>query len=380
MEKEDIVDYVMNTPGNTNRAVLGSMLGELSGGGGFPPVTGSGKSLVSLNGQWQEQNGYGYVEPSHDAIIEWDGNTDDKVSVMNVFYKVSNDAPTLEGLIDQIATDSNGDTYNITTDILEINDNYIISELFLITYVNNVQIYLSPEAPMPLLVPEKGLYFVGNEGYFLRSLTCVLPEITHKINPNYIDGNIFIVHFFKSQSFEEDETYETDKSILQILQAQNDGRLIIGIYNNGYETEVYQCGNVTNSFGVTFYRISYESSPCILTFVLTEDDESGSKAYAFQDATFVKTSIYMHNIQAKINSSNEPIYFTLINDSPNQITNVDSLQNKTIPATGYFTIDGAKKSICSLDVGSGSTCDISGIDFTFQRVSLTIIQDSVIHN
>ena len=33
MDKNDIIDYVMNTPGNTNRAVLSSMLNQFGGGG-----------------------------------------------------------------------------------------------------------------------------------------------------------------------------------------------------------------------------------------------------------------------------------------------------------------------------------------------------------
>lgn len=36
MDKDTILDYVTETPGNTNRAVLGSMLDSFaSGGGGY---------------------------------------------------------------------------------------------------------------------------------------------------------------------------------------------------------------------------------------------------------------------------------------------------------------------------------------------------------
>ena len=34
MDKNDILDYVTETPGNTNRAVLGDMLDSFAGGGG----------------------------------------------------------------------------------------------------------------------------------------------------------------------------------------------------------------------------------------------------------------------------------------------------------------------------------------------------------
>ena len=41
MDKNDVIEYVMNTPHNTNRAVLNSMLNQLAeggGGGGSAPV------------------------------------------------------------------------------------------------------------------------------------------------------------------------------------------------------------------------------------------------------------------------------------------------------------------------------------------------------
>ena len=52
MDKNDILDYVMNTPGNTNRAVLSSMLNSMegsgSGGGSTPsmPIVGDGKTRL----------------------------------------------------------------------------------------------------------------------------------------------------------------------------------------------------------------------------------------------------------------------------------------------------------------------------------------------
>ena len=43
MDKDKILDYVMNTPGNSNRAVLSGMLDEFGSGGG-----GSGPLIVTL--------------------------------------------------------------------------------------------------------------------------------------------------------------------------------------------------------------------------------------------------------------------------------------------------------------------------------------------
>ena len=54
MTKEDILDYVMNTPNNTNRMVLSDMLDEFnsgSGGGVFLIVEGNN---YTLNKTWKE--------------------------------------------------------------------------------------------------------------------------------------------------------------------------------------------------------------------------------------------------------------------------------------------------------------------------------------
>lgn len=51
MEKEDILNYVDQTPGNTNRAVLGSMLNQLiEAGKELPPIeTGDAGKLLAVN-------------------------------------------------------------------------------------------------------------------------------------------------------------------------------------------------------------------------------------------------------------------------------------------------------------------------------------------
>ena len=60
MDKNDIIDYVMHTPHNTNRAVLSGMLNQLAeggGGGGAEPLivnTSVVESIVTLDKTWQE--------------------------------------------------------------------------------------------------------------------------------------------------------------------------------------------------------------------------------------------------------------------------------------------------------------------------------------
>lgn len=56
MDKEDIINYVMETPGNSNPAVLGSMLNSYGGGGVLPTVTSedNGDVLTVVNGEWNK--------------------------------------------------------------------------------------------------------------------------------------------------------------------------------------------------------------------------------------------------------------------------------------------------------------------------------------
>lgn len=60
MDKNTILDYVTETPGNTNRAVLGDMLDSV-GGTGLPAVTSddNGMVLTVVEGVWDKAAGSG---------------------------------------------------------------------------------------------------------------------------------------------------------------------------------------------------------------------------------------------------------------------------------------------------------------------------------
>ena len=82
MNKNDILDYVMNTPHNTNRAVLSSMLNQLGGGGSGDGYLGLHTATVNVTFDTSEVEGdvtaidhayirLGYVEDYGSQAIEF---------------------------------------------------------------------------------------------------------------------------------------------------------------------------------------------------------------------------------------------------------------------------------------------------------------------
>lgn len=73
--KEEIFDYVMETPQNTNPAILKDLLKDLPSSDLPDPSTlTDGAAIVVVNGEWKTQEGYGYIEQGEQTVITWDGD------------------------------------------------------------------------------------------------------------------------------------------------------------------------------------------------------------------------------------------------------------------------------------------------------------------
>ena len=95
MSKKDIIDYVMETPGNTNKKVLGRLIDEVEGAK-LPEVTedDNGSVLTVVEGAWDkaEPSGGGFSIPvltlsatEDENIYEVDGITKEDLENGNVF-------------------------------------------------------------------------------------------------------------------------------------------------------------------------------------------------------------------------------------------------------------------------------------------------------
>ena len=88
MDKDTILDYVTETPGNTNRAVLGSMLDSIEGGG-----SGGNVVVVTFNATGSNDN-YTITSASHSVdevktLVSTDANIYAKLSIYDTAQQMT---------------------------------------------------------------------------------------------------------------------------------------------------------------------------------------------------------------------------------------------------------------------------------------------------
>ena len=88
MDKDTILDYVTETPGNTNRAVLGSMLDSMDGGG-----SGSNVVVITFNATGSNDN-YTITSASHSvdevkALVSTNANIYAKLSTYDTVQQMT---------------------------------------------------------------------------------------------------------------------------------------------------------------------------------------------------------------------------------------------------------------------------------------------------
>lgn len=115
MDKNDIIEYVMNTPHNTNRAVLSGMLNQLTEGGGSSDFSTATVTITNSSGNAFQGAGssfddvgniaYGDFYLEGDSVINlilYKGSS--RISLFTSIYKntvaLSGDVEGVEGITD----------------------------------------------------------------------------------------------------------------------------------------------------------------------------------------------------------------------------------------------------------------------------------------
>lgn len=124
--------------------------------------------------EWGVPEGYPYKEQS-ELVIEWDGNTESKLVVMNMYYKVSDailDDEAIKNGILYIQTSNGTNELAIKDfwDYVTITNEYVSSPLFAVVKVDNAGEGLLSEA---------GVYFVKNDDDSFVTKFFTISEIIH---------------------------------------------------------------------------------------------------------------------------------------------------------------------------------------------------------
>ena len=182
MSINDIIRYVRETPGNTNPAVVGSM------------VNAEMNSTLKAAKEYTDSQRLGYTETVKKTIT-WDGNTEGKLAIPAgnmTAYKVSdtpikitqenikriqfaNDSVKIDGYEVQSQTAENGATMSVVIGIIGM----AAGQLAAVAYDD---IYVDGD-----LIIEKGVYFcMGYDGKDYISLLEIEEEVIHKVDPKYL--------------------------------------------------------------------------------------------------------------------------------------------------------------------------------------------------
>ena len=157
MTDEKIIEYVMDSPENTNPSVLDSMLKS---------------NKVQPDWEQNDETAPDYIKNRPFYIntqaykIEWDGNTAGKTAVGGMYYKVSNitpDALTLKNIKIVMSNDtqwSREDVVGSTDEYWQVGEYSVIC----ITVENTSIVSLG------LTFEETGLYFMKNNGIYVSNL------------------------------------------------------------------------------------------------------------------------------------------------------------------------------------------------------------------
>lgn len=157
-----------------------------SGGSGSglpdPSTLSDGTAMVAVNGEWKMQEGYGYTgEPAFEPIT-WDGDTEGRTSVLDDFYKVSDNPISKTDIVGCTYEDSEGLTRQINQEsIQDLGTVYVVGESILIALEDSIVEETSIE---------QGVYFYyfSDESFteYIASLTA--PSTVHQFDPALIPG------------------------------------------------------------------------------------------------------------------------------------------------------------------------------------------------
>lgn len=189
-----IINYINQTPENTNPSVLATLLGEL-------------KVPKPLTYDYMPE---GYPSKSGFSI-DWDGNTEGLVAVEaggETVYKVSDLTPTYDELIGSIVERSDGNKVEIASDYVVVISEDITTVGFLLVIKKDNATFAETT------FPQKGTYFVKNsDGYTTKISKQVITPIAEEFLPPDIKSSSKVYKFYSESGTSAPQHISDDGTI-----------------------------------------------------------------------------------------------------------------------------------------------------------------------
>lgn len=250
-----------------------------------PSSLANGTAFVAVNGEWTEQEGYGYVIEQPE-LITWDGNTDGKyISLDNEWCRVADaiDITNPEGLRYSLTTWDEEHYEDLPYDGIEgVFGNQVYTIFFYDTETGGYgeirvapeDVYADPDDPNDSqLLYQKGTYFM------IDSTDCSLtiPTSVHQIDEKYIpDVSPVFIADYEVSSFEEVvDAIKAGKAIFCRLPSVDTGdqfsNSIIPLRSE-YHEELADGEKIYQSFEFVMFDYTDDNERCCFIFAILNED------------------------------------------------------------------------------------------------------------
>ena len=181
--------------------------------------------------QMAVDNGLSFGDsPTGGDTLEWDGNAEGLLSVMDSFYKVSSATPTMTDFANGCTVTMNGESCALSFE--EIQGSVPIDGVFAIGAV----FVVNPEGVGAdldgLAFPEAGIYFMYVPGYMMAT-SITIPgytgfPVTKKIEEKYLPGAVILYADAESYLYATEDTSDTSKRMTraELLEMVKSGRMM----------------------------------------------------------------------------------------------------------------------------------------------------------
>ena len=278
MDKNTIIDYVMRTPGNTNKQVLSDMLDSVGGDSSLPEVTtdDNGKVLTVVEGVWNkgDVSGGGYSYTADETVLTNESVTTTDQGGFNfapLSYEPRITADTITVIFDGIEytcaliIETNSTAYGGYS---SEGPDYTVYPFCILSSSSGNELYTSTEGTHSIEIKTVIEDVETSEGF---------DKAVEKTYKNNLAP--FIVHISDNDVEGSFEGWEVEESFTEIWHAIQSGRLVYGRWNSEILTVTHYGDSSIDFQRISFGPSSGKVDTMIIAFVHIDSSNEVSGFY-----------------------------------------------------------------------------------------------------